>query len=313
MQELVFFEGTLPSAFRYNFEPYLFNREEYRLLQSATNWTSCYILNELELTVEAHFHFYGRNDAALSSIQSPFGGMEWSRNVDPKTLFHFLEFVCEKLRASGIKNLRVSNPPNAYDPGNRAVIETLMLNQAFEITTSELSSVIVVSQKPFHEILHPRKRRKLTQSLESNLQFRTLHADSLDDMYTFIEAQRKEKSYQLSVSREHLKHSVSTLGNVYKFFGVFEGSTLVAASIAVLVSREILYHFISDHIRKAGEAKPVLVLMNGIYDFCVTNNIKLLDLGTSAKDSQPNFKLINFKTEIGGQVTQKNTFTKKLL
>lgn len=283
------------------------------MLQSATNWISFYILNEPDLTVEGHIHFYLKDDVVRSSIQSPFGGIEFTNLVDNKTIFHFIEFVYEKLKGRGVKDLMIVNPPHGYDPPRQAVIETFMLNLGFTVSTSEVGSFITVSEKPFLVILHPRKKRKLSQTLLSELQFKILSNDSLSEIYSFIETQRKEKNYQLSISLEHLRKSVGKLNDVYKFFAVFDGDKVVAASVAVIVSKNILYHFISDHIRKVGDAKPVLLLMNGIYDYCVRSNIKLLDLGTSAKESQPNFKLIKFKSEIGGQTTHKFTFMKRLV
>jgi hypothetical protein len=283
------------------------------LLQSANSWISFYILNDRDFTIEGHLHFYLKDDVAKSSTQSPFGGIEFSDIIDNKTAFHFIEFVCEKLKSNGVKNLMIINPPYGYDPSRQALIETFLLNLGFTVSTSEVCSIIIpTTEKPFSEILHPRKKRKLTQTLLAGLEFKVLDKNFLDDIYQFIATHRSEKNYQLSISVEHLKKSVDGLGDVYKFFGVFDGDKLVAASVAVLVSKNILYHFISDHVRKVGDAKPVLFLMNGIYDYCITNNIRLLDLGTSAKESQPNFKLIKFKSEIGGQTTHKFTFTKDL-
>jgi hypothetical protein len=312
LEEYQFYEGELPSAYRYNFEPYLFNREEYRLLQSAANWISFYILNEREFSVEGHLHFYLKDDWARSIMQSPFGGIEFNDRVENKAVFHFIEFVCKKLKERGIKNLTVISAPNGYHSPKQTLIELFFLNLGFVVSTAEVGSLIHVSENPFSEILHPRKKRKLAQTLQADLSFKILEKNSLEDIYEFIAFHRKEKNYQLSISLEHLKKSVEKIDDVYKFFGVFDGGTLVAASIAVLVSKKILYHFISDHLRKVGEAKPVLALMNGIYDYCFQNNIIILDLGTSAKESQPNFKLIKFKSEIGGVPTHKFTFTKRL-
>lgn len=313
MQEYQFFEGKLPSAYRYNFEPYLFNREEYRLLQSATNWISFYILNEHDFLIEGHLHFYVKKDLAQSSVQSPFGGIEFSNTVDNKTVFHFIEFVFGKLKDSGVKNLSIVNPPHGYNSSRQALIETFMLNLGLAVSTSEVGSLIQINEKPFSEILHPRKKRKLMQTIQAGLVFKLLDKNSLDDIYHFIATHRREKNYHLSISLEHLRKSVDKLDDVYRFFGVFDGDNLIAASVAVVVSKNILYHFISDHVRKIRDAKPVLLLMNGIYDYCSQNNIELLDLGTSAKESQPNFKLIKFKSEIGGQPTHKFTLTKRLV
>lgn len=312
MQEYRFYEGNVPSAYRYNFEQYLFNREEYRLLQSESGWTSFYVLNERDLLIEAHIHFYVRDGRAQSIIQSPFGGIEWSDRIDNKTLFSFIEFICDELKEKGVKKIVVVNPPQAYQNDKQALIETFLINLGFSVSTAEVGSVIAVSTLPFSKLLHPRKSKKLKQTLNYNFEFRILDASSVEDVYRFIESQRKEKNYLLSITLDHLTASGKRLDNSYKFFGVFHQGKLVGASVAVHVLPTILYHFISDHVRKIEEARPALFLMKGLYDYCAKSGITLLDLGTSAKESKPNFKLIKFKTEMGGQITHKFTFTKIL-
>ncbi|HEY0743956.1 MAG TPA: hypothetical protein VGD40_20965 [Chryseosolibacter sp.] len=313
MHEYRFYEGKVPSAYRYNFEQYLFNREEYRLLQSESGWVSFYVLNERDLLIEAHIHFYVRDGRAQSIIQSPFGGIEWSDRIDNKTLFGFIEFACEHLKEKDVKRIVVVNPPQAYETEKQALIETFFSNTGFSLSTAEVGSVMPVTARPFSDILHPRKSKKLKQTITSNFEFRILDTSWVVDVYRFIESHRKEKDYVLSITLDHLIASVKKLNQAYKLFGVFHEGKLVAASVAVQVSSTILYHFISDHIRKIVEARPALLLMNGIYDYCTENGISLLDLGTSAKESLPNFKLIKFKSELGGQITHKFTFTKNLV
>ncbi|HEY0655030.1 MAG TPA: hypothetical protein VGD65_17955 [Chryseosolibacter sp.] len=312
MEDHRFHEGKLPSAYRYNFEQRLFNTEGYRLLQSSNDWKSFYVLNESELLVQAEIHFHVKNGIAKSSVQSPFGGIEGSDNVNPKTLFHFIEFVIGGLLSAGCRKVIIIGPPLLYHPERQSMLQTFLLNLGFSVLTAEISSIIKISDKPFSEILHNRKRRKLNQSLTANLDFRLLQHNSLEQVYEFIEAHRKLKEYELSISLHHLAQSVAQLGDAYILFGVYENRNLVAASVAVRVSKNILYHFISDHVKKIDEARPALILMNGIYEYCQREKINMLDLGTSATDGLPNFKLIKFKTELGGQLTPKLTFTKQL-
>jgi hypothetical protein len=216
------------------------------------------------------------------------------------------------LRSQGVSAISLVHPPQAYNPEKIARLETLMLNLGFTVSNAELSAVIHVSDKPFAEILHPRKRRKLSQTLPHGFRFAVLDKNDLQHVFDFIASLRKQKNYTLSVSFEHLSNSVNKIPHAYILFAVYDGEQMVAASVAVRVSEKILYHFISDHIRKIGEAKPSLVLMQGIYDYCRAHGIELLDLGTSVKDSIPNFKLIKFKTEIGGTLSHKFTLSKKL-
>jgi hypothetical protein len=311
LEDYRFHEGNLPSAYRYNFQQSLFNTEEYRVLQSSVGWSSFYILNERALLVEGAVHFHIINSVAKSIIQSPFGGIETSTEIGNKTLYHFIEFFCAQLKALKCSSIIIVNRPHLYDQARQELIETFLLNLGFTVSTAEPSSIITVTSEAFGEIIHARKKRKLNQSL-AGFDFRLLHKDSLADVYNFIDEHRKQKQYVLSISFQHLLSSMDRLSEAYQLFGVFHEGKMVAASVAVRVSKNILYHFISDHVRKIGDARPALVLMQGIYNYCQQNEIKLLDLGTSAIEGQPNFKLIRFKTELGGQATQKLTFTKAL-
>lgn len=312
MEDYRFHEGDLPSAYRYNFQQSLFNTEEYRLLQASNGWKSFYILNERALLVEGHIHFHISNTSAKSIIQGSFGGIETSASVSNKTLFRFIEFFCTQLKASKCNSITIVNRPHLYDHAGQELIETFMINLGFHIHSAEAGSIIAVTPKSFSEIIHPRKKRKLNQS-QHGFEFRLLPKDSIEKVYTFIEEHRKQKEYVLSISLEHLAKSIDRLDDAYKLFGVFHEGTLVAASVAVRVSNNVLYHFISDHVRKVGDARPALILMQGIYEYCQQNKIALLDLGTSAIDGLPNFKLIRFKTELGGLATQKVTLKKALV
>jgi hypothetical protein len=312
LDEYRFHEGDLPSAYRCNVESFLFNRREYRLLQSKNSWLSFYILNERELLAHAQIHFSIIDGIAKSIVQSPFGGFEFDNNLEVKLIFQFIEFVSSQLQSRSVKKIVIVNPPQLYDVEKHAMLETFLLNQGFFVSTSEVGSVVEISKTSFAEIIHPRKRRKLNQTLQHQFKFRKLPAEALMHVYNFIESHRKKKAYQLSISFEHLQESLATLPDSYVLFGVFNKEELVAASVGVRVSDKIVYHFISDHVRKIGDARPALVLMQGLYDYCAANQIEMLDLGTSATDSFPNFKLIKFKSEIGGKATHKFTFTKQL-
>lgn len=313
MEDYWFHEGKLPSAYRLNFEQSLFNTEAYRSLQASDNWVSFYLLNQQEFLVEAQIHFYVKDADAKSIIQSPFGGIECSSKLNNnKALFNFIERFCGKLKDVGCKTITIVCRPILYSSGQQSLIGTFLQNLGFRVSASEIASVISVTSKPFAEIIHPRKKRKLVQSLSAHLEFRSLTYESLAEVYKFIEQHRMEKRYLMSASLSHLQKSGQHLPDRYAVFGIFHNGSMVAASVCVRVTTTILYHFISDHVRKIGEARPSLVLMKGIYEYCQQNNIDLFDLGTSAVNGLPNFKLIKFKTELGGVPTQKLTYTKNL-
>lgn len=253
-----------------------------------------------------------REGVARSPLRAPFGSLDARESLPPKVVFAFLTFVEERLKQAGASSIIIKNPPDLYNPELMTLMSNFYLTHHYDIVDAEVGAVIPVTAKPFAEIIHPRKKRKLQQSLTGALTFLRMGHNELSSVYKFITECRSEKNYRLSISLEELRQFVDSFPDDYLLFAVFHQRTMVAASVAVRVHEQELYHFISDHIRKIGVMRPALILMEGIYDYCVSVGISLLDLGTSTLQGQPDVKLLRFKTEIGGHLTHKFTFQKKL-
>jgi hypothetical protein len=312
LDDYSFFEGATPTGYKLSFNPCIFNSGGYLNLVTRYSSTSFCIVNEKTKEIVSQIHFHLDKSTACSLMQSPFGSFEFSSDLPAPRLFEFIQFVERQLKVNGVSTIIIKNPPALYQPEKAALIHTFLVNQGFQIHEAEITSVIHPGVNGFADIIHPRKKRKLRQSEETGFQFRTLEAQQLDEVYHFIERCRDEKKFKLSVTLEHLKKAMSLLTGTYFLFGVYHKQVLVGASVLVRVNEQIMYHFISDHVRKVEAAKPVLILMKGIYDYCVAHGIKLLDLGTSALGSKPNFRLLKFKTELGGIASPKFTFSKDL-
>jgi hypothetical protein len=56
----------------------------------------------------------------------------------------------------------------------------------------------------------------------------------------------------------------------------------------------------------------MVLLMNHIYKFCRSHQVELLDLGTSAINGQPNFRVLDFKLRLGAAPSMKLSFDKDL-
>ncbi len=57
---------------------------------------------------------------------------------------------------------------------------------------------------------------------------------------------------------------------------------------------------------------PVIAIIEALYTTCQDHSFSMLDLGTSMTQGKPNFSLLDFKTRLGGVVTEKLTLYKKL-
>ena len=310
MQGYVFHEGNLPSQYHFVFAVAVFNRPEYRLLFTRDGWFSFYILDPQTMSVHGHVHFHVHDQLAVTPLRAPFGSVETSPAVSAETLAHFLRFAESRLLQAGVLKIVIKNPPDVYHPVTARILHALLFNAGYTIASAETTSVIVVSSALFSDVVHRRKRRKLKQSGSLPFVFAQLDTNSLPDVYDFISVCRISKKYRLSITLDDLRRTADEFPEEYHIFGVYYSGQLVAASIAIQVNDKVLYHFISDHIRKIGSFSPALVLMEGIYNFCIRRKLQILDLGTSAPDAVPNARLLNFKKELGAKVSDKFTFMK---
>jgi hypothetical protein len=312
LEPFIFHEGPLPPGYRHSFEVSIFNREQHLQLQSKDGWTSFYILHPGNKTAEAHIHFHIRDHVALSPLKSPFGSFEFSETLEPSLLFQFIAFVEERLKRSKVSRVLIKNPPHRYGDEKVTLINTFLLNHGFRVEDTEISSILPVTPALFADRIHPRKKRKLLQSKKRSFQFGIENLQRLDEVYGFIESLRREKKFKLSISLEALRDTIKVFERDFVLFTLYHNNLLAGASVGIRVNSSTLYHFISDYTRRVGESTPGLLLMEGIYNYCMNAQIALLDLGTSALNGKPNFKLLNFKTELGAIPSGKFTFSKDL-
>jgi lipid II:glycine glycyltransferase (peptidoglycan interpeptide bridge formation enzyme) len=109
-----------------------------------------------------------------------------------------------------------------------------------------------------------------------------------------------------------LKKAFEQFPEHYVLFAVLHEGRLAAASIAIKIKENILYNFYSAHPNDYNHLSPVVMLIEGMYEFCQQNNVNLLDLGTSALEGKPNFSLLDFKLRLGAKPYAKLTFEKNL-
>lgn len=311
-KEFIFFEGRLPAGYRCCFPIAIFNRSAYRYIQSPTGWRSFYVLAPAQHEAHASFHFFVADGIARSPLRAPFGSLEVSALLPQHLVYGFLDYVNNCLKDAGLSEVFIKNPPELYAPEAMTLVSNFFVTRNYSVEEHEVGAIVPVTRNTFTDIIHPRKKRKLHQCRdEGGLNFRQLQHTSLPVVYEFIEACRQQKNYRLSITLKDLQLFVERFPSEYLIFAVYHDGKMVAASVTIRTYPDVLYHFISDHIRRLGSLRPALILMEGIYNYCQTENIRLLDLGTSTVDGEPNFKLVKFKCELGAQLTHKFTFSRR--
>jgi hypothetical protein len=309
--ETEFIEGKFPVGHRYDFDPYVFNLPENLPLQSREGWRSFYAVRPDKKLVRAQVHFYIEEAKALSPFKNPFGSFEFSDAFTPKELFDFIQFAEAKLREKGVKHIEIRSYPHTYHPERSSLLSVFLINQGFIITNAELGACIAVSQTKLFESLSSFEKRRLKKQKQTELRFKKIHIGQLREVYYFIESCRKERNQSISMTIGQLETAVKVLPDKFLLFGVFDGQAMAAACISIRINKSILYNFYPAHARAYDLLSPVVGLTEGIYEFCQEQDIKLLDLGTSALRGRPNFSLLDFKIHMGAKPTSKFTFVKE--
>lgn len=301
-----------PPDYRVGFEDALFNRYEHRLLQASNGWHSYHILDQKHQQVSGAIHFYVSGGVARSPLRSPFGSVEFSEALPAAVLFAFLQFVEKKLIERGVTRVMIKSYPQAYAERQSVMLQTFLLNLGYGVVNAEMASVIDVTATPAVRNFHRSERRKLNKARAAGFSFKKLSNESLPDVYTFIHGCRREKDYVLSMTLSDLHLAISRFPDQYLLFAVFQHNRMAAASITIRAKERILYDFYHDHDAAFDYYSPVVLLVEGMYNFCYANNIGMIDLGTSTIDGMPNFSLLHFKQYLGGKPTPKLTFEKIL-
>lgn len=311
MAQYIFTEGDIDSPLAYSYTPSLFNLPQHLRLQSEKGWRSFYILEEKTNSIAGAVHFFVNEHVATTPLKAPFGGIEYAESVPDETVFDFIQFAQEKLSGSGIHKIIIKCPPEIYSPALNTT-NVFLVNSGFAVSGADLSSVIHVNAPALKDQLHRSESKRFNKAINAGLTFKQLPISQLENVYEFIHTCRTQKQFALSMSLEQLAKTVSKFSDRFVLFGVFEGSTFAAASIAIRVTENVLYEFYHDHHEDYDHLSPVVMLVSGIYDYCMNNGIGLFDLGTSSVDNQPNFSLLRFKSLLGAKASSKFTFEKSL-
>ena len=87
---------------------------------------------------------------------------------------------------------------------------------------------------------------------------------------------------------------------------------MIAATIAIMASDDMLYNFSPAHDWDYNQFSPVVMLTEGLYGFCKSHNIHQLDLGTSYLDDAINEGLKSFKSRLGAETFISHSYRKIL-
>ena len=295
------------TGYQQAFTTYLYNSPEFVALKEGFRPVYCQLLDHKKRAILISAVFLCKGAAAVSLPEAPFGGIFYHQaSID--IIKKFALAIIDHFASKGIAKIVIRNPAGIYNPWKNAIVTNCLINCGFTISHYDINHHIEVDQTAFSEKIHQMEKRKLKGSIQKKLGFQEVATADMATVYNFIRDCRHEKKVNMNITFDQLKRAVDIFPEKYKFFAVENDGSLMAATVAVLAHDNILYNYLPASPVAHNKLSPMVALLGGIYNYCQSNAINILDLGISSINSQPQESLVLFKERVGGKPTLKLTF-----
>lgn len=313
MKTFEFLVDQIPFGYAFNFDNYLFNKIKHINTQGVDKRADYFIINNVKKRIEGKIHFLFHDQIAYSPYKSLFGSFEFSPRIHPNLLLEFWTFIENDLLTRKIEEVKITNFADCYAPKKAELIKTTLEKAGFSIALKAVNHHIPVDENSYINRLHRMEKRKLKKCHENGFTFHEEPISNATEIYDYIQLCRKEQGLNVSVSLDKLSEYLQHFPQNYLFFSVRHEGELLAATIAIKVHRHILYSFTMASLRKFKPFSPSVLLNTGLYNYCQDHQFELLDLGISTeRDGKNQDSLIEFKERIGGELSYKFFYEKKL-
>jgi hypothetical protein len=264
--------------------------------------------------VKAHIHFTSVDDdgAWRSPARGTFSGLGFLEDTDLNELFLFFKSVESALRSKGANVLEVLPAPQAYDPVAFSKQVYLLRSCGFEMIRCDLNQSLNIDERSLSERMSYSNRKRLRKCEREGLVARQLPLSDLPLVYETLVINRAIKGNTLSMSLVQLQLMVDTFPEDIVLFGCSNENHLAAAAYCLRLSPSILYVFYWGDRPEYATSSPVVAVADTIYRYAQMQGFRVMDVGTSTVDMEPNLGLLKFKLGLGFEESLKVVMRKSL-
>ncbi|UII32998.1 hypothetical protein LVD17_04040 [Fulvivirga ulvae] len=267
----------------------------------------CWTLETSEGEAIGRICFTWQGKVAVSLSRSSFGSFELGENVQEGQLSFFVDQLLHQLETLGFKQVRIVSFPGAYHVSHFNIINKVLCEFGFKVIERHPNHYLPVSNQVFTSLVNADERRYLNRAKKLGFNFRQLDIQFLPQVYKLIYSSRQKKGYTVSMPYEDLEQTILTFPDRYLIFGLFQQSQMIGSSVCVKVNQGILYDFYHGDDLNFRKHSPVVPLLEGIYNYALRENYKLLDLGTSIEEG-----VYAFKKNLGAKASEKIIFERSI-
>lgn len=290
------------------FERFLFNETSHLKTQAQPGDQVLTFLLEGDGFTHARLVIFVVNDKGMSPRRATFGGIESYPEIPSETLLFFIQGVLDHLKKQGLTRLLIRSLPDGLNPELAALLHRTYLQAGFTVITTELNQHLPVNEPSIDHLLHNSTHRRLKKSLREGLHFEEWLNPDWAIVHAFITAARERKQRPMTMSLETLFASVTQLPNVFQVFTARFQGKLAALVVTVRINERILYTLYPADAAEFLDLSPLILVNAGLYQYCLTNQYQILDLGISTENGVRNEGLIRFKKNLGAITSEKHSY-----
>jgi hypothetical protein len=253
-----------------------------------------------------------KNKKLESPFSSPFGGFSFLKsNIQIQVLEGAIDLLEAYCQLNNIENIEFTPPPLLYNEIFLSKFINVLYRKSYIISNIDLDFYLSTSDfdKSYFLNIWPNARQKLNVAKKNKLSFnKCTDIDDKEEVFRIIKENRILKNRPLYMTFEEVI-CTSRIINV-DFFLLKYGNLNIASAIVYHVAKGIVYVPFWADKADFSEMRPMNFLSYKIFEYYSLNDIRIIHVGISSKDSVPNYGLCEFKESIGCLLTPKITFSK---
>ncbi|HGY3366771.1 GNAT family N-acetyltransferase [Citrobacter freundii] len=238
-----------------------------------------------------------------------------NERVALKKIDYFLSYIESYLAKNyNFKKLTYKFPPELYNEDNNNYLLNAMFNRGWKVNSIDLNYHLnIINEDYFRRKLSSSKRRELNRITREETSFtRVIEHNEIRSAYEVIKANRESQGYPMTMSWDGLYSLYLAMPDDVYFFSLKKDNLILASSVCLKINDEHLYVFYWGENPEFRKLSPIVKLAEQLYLLCIDEGFKTLDIGISTENSSVNQGLIDFKTNIGCELTKKISIEKAL-
>lgn len=302
---------SLNPNLKFSYEPFLFYKPEFLNQIKSPDFSSFYLEDDTAAEILAEIHFVCFENQAFSLPKASFGSLRFSSNIKPESLDFLIAHVESEFVREGITEVKIRNYPAAYEPKGADIVQGMLLQKGYRTEFTDINYHIELDRN-FTDNLRESERKRLSSLKNKGFRSERWEKPDLDLVYEILLENRKSAGYPMTLDKEPFKAMFRNLPDTYFVFRSVFNDELVAVSVCVYISNDILYNFYLGEKPEFRKYSPVVGLLESMVSYGKKYKYKILDLGIATDKGMLNEGLARFKQNMGGIASDKIMFSKSL-